>query len=197
MVVEPEEVLAFWLGGDQRENYRTKWFVSNPIEQMKVDAEIFERFGESFESAFRRSLDQWKSDVHTFIALIILLDQFSRHIFRHLNLPVDDEKRKDADALALQAAMELTAIPDWQSRLSAAERVFVLMPFRHNASLSRLKFVVDNIDTLEASLEWERSSCPDFEGRLCGGSKGSLTSSRQEMQTVSSKGKHSMPMKVI
>ena len=155
MIVKPEEVLAFWLGGDQRENYRTKWFISNPNEQNVVDREIFERFGETLDAATQGSLEHWKSEIHSFIAHIILLDQFSRHVFRFLELSKDDEKRKNADILALQGARELTVKPDWQDHLSAAEKVFVLMPFRHNASLSRLHFVVDNIDCVETSLEWE------------------------------------------
>ena len=161
-VVEPRMVLTFWLGGDQRENYRTKWFVSNPEEQRKVDFEIYEQFNDTFEAAIRGDLHRWKSETQSTIALIILLDQFSRHIFRYRELPLDDEMRGSVDGLALQCAMELTTKVDWQDRLSTAEKVFVLMPFRHNASMPHLNFVVESIDSVESCLDWEKELMTRF-----------------------------------
>lgn len=156
MEVFPEEVLAFWMGGDQREQYHRKWFCSNRKEQAAVDEEIAGKYAETLRGAVEGELDaSWQKTPKDKLALILVVDQFSRHIYRHMSLVDDDELRKKADEKALQLASELTSSAFWDSSFSTAERVFALMPFRHNATVQGLKYVMSSIDDQEAKIEWE------------------------------------------
>jgi len=73
-VVTPSEVRDFWLSDATRK----KWFVKDP----DFDREIVERFGETYEAARRGDLAQWMDRPEDAVALLIVLDQFSRNMFR-------------------------------------------------------------------------------------------------------------------
>lgn len=73
-----------------------------------------------------------------------MLDQFSRHILRQE--PPDSELRREADRQALHVAEIITSTDGWDQNLSVGEFVFSLMPFRHSATLDRLKEVLRKID---------------------------------------------------
>jgi Bacterial protein of unknown function (DUF924) len=78
-----EEVLEFWLGGNMHTNYKTKWFPDGSADtQRRADEIIFSRFGGLFRSASNGELNEWKKDLKSSVALILVLDQFSRHIYR-------------------------------------------------------------------------------------------------------------------
>lgn len=147
-----EEILQFWFGGDQQVNYHTKWFPDGGGEvQARTDKEIFDRFNEIFEDALRGDLfSAWTTTPRSTLALIIVLDQFSRHIFRYQEYPADYESRKIADTAALNLAQKLqeeneAVVSFWPM----AMMVFALMPFRHNASVDRLEFVLQQLQERE------------------------------------------------
>ena len=82
---EPEEVLSYWFPADinnadletlQREGKR--WMHGG----LEIDREITERFGDMLEQARRDELDQWADTPRGRLALIIVLDQFSRNVYR-------------------------------------------------------------------------------------------------------------------
>jgi tRNA(Ile)-lysidine synthetase-like protein len=152
----PSEVLSFWFEGDQKELYRKKWFCSGRADLKSIDAKIHFQFGgDAHASCVDGSYDLWMMDSpRSAVALIVVVDQFSRHIFRHLELPGDDDRRRVADSKALELAVELTSRPGWDATLSIGEKVFALMPFRHNASVERLKYVMSSIDKNGTELEW-------------------------------------------
>ena len=78
-----DEVLQFWFGGDMHINYKTKWFPDGSAEtQRKADEIIFNLFGDLFIFAINNRLQEWKKEIRSTVALIIVLDQFSRHIYR-------------------------------------------------------------------------------------------------------------------
>ena len=155
-----QRVYEYWFVGDQQVNYRTKWFPAGSKDiQGKADTHVFEQFGELFDQACAGNLNDWKSvsvpvaaylenenNCRPFIALILLLDQFSRHIYRKQGLEATDPRRSHVDAMALQCAEEYTSISGWETSCSAAEFVFLLMPFRHSATMSRLEYVMTCID---------------------------------------------------
>ena len=101
------------------------------------------------------------------LATIIVLDQFSRHIFRVLDEPTNSEKRRDADKKALKICEDTIGFKDsttvdkmeiihvekqhyfsfyWDKELNVSEFIFFLMPFRHSATISRLEYVLDCIE---------------------------------------------------
>src|SRR5207244_1114333 len=73
MLVEPGEVLAFWQAAGP-----DKWFTKDRA----LDAEILARFGAAHEAGLRGELSGWEATPEGTIALLILLDQFPRNMFR-------------------------------------------------------------------------------------------------------------------
>jgi uncharacterized protein (DUF924 family) len=151
-VVDMNTVLSYWFDGDQNVNYKTKWFPTGGKDiQHAADVFITATFGDLFRKAFAGELDAWMSEPRSHLALIVVLDQFSRHIFRLENIAVDDPRRQKADAMALAAAEQLRGQLGWEKQFSTAEFVFALMPYRHSATVPRLVDVMANIDAREAA----------------------------------------------
>jgi uncharacterized protein (DUF924 family) len=132
---EIEQVLDFWFGacgpdGALDPAKRKMWFGDG----RSHDDEIRERFGALHARAIRGDLDDdWTATPRGCIALVVLLDQFSRHIHR-------DEPAAFAQDPAAQrlAAAGLDRRIDRQ--LMPAQRAFFYMPFEHaeNIELQRL-----------------------------------------------------------
>jgi uncharacterized protein (DUF924 family) len=75
----PEDVLSFWFGsGPEPESRLDLWFGQDP----KVDAEIARRFGETLAAAPVGLCDGWARTPRGRLGLVILLDQFSRQVYR-------------------------------------------------------------------------------------------------------------------
>ena len=72
------------------------------------------------------------------MCLIVVLDQFSRHIYRRRGEDACSALQAAADAAALSAA-EALLDAGWEARLSVPEHIFALMPLRHNGALPRLE----------------------------------------------------------
>lgn len=146
-----EEILTFWFVGDLSEIYRTKWFPTGNIDiQKKVDGDICSRFSVKLDEALNGSLDIWKSyGPKGYVALIVVLDQFSRHIFRHKDFASDNFTRSQADSMALSVTQEFISIPGWSDFLSTPQYIFSLMPLRHSPTISRLSFLLGQIDSRE------------------------------------------------
>lgn len=144
------DVLDFWFGGDQAINYKTKWFPSGSTDLQQVaDGMISEKFGDVFKLAVNGSLQHWCNEKRGTVALIIVLDQFSRHLFRKMQLPADANERQVVDSIALSLSEELCLLPSWDTGLSIPETVFSLMPLRHSPTIERLETVLSHIDRRE------------------------------------------------
>ena len=95
-VSSPEEVLSYWFPEDfsnadpeTRRRQAQRWMAGGP----ELDREITERFGETLEQARRGELDHWAQTVRGRLALIVVLDQFSRNVYRGSPLSyAQDEK---------------------------------------------------------------------------------------------------------
>lgn len=114
-----EEVLAFWFGGAGTS--RREWFVKDEA----FDGEIRRRFGTLHEQAVSRELDGWRGESRSALALLILLDQFSRNLHR------GHARSFEADAYALEIARELVA-KGFDKEMLPVERQFVYLPFEHS-----------------------------------------------------------------
>lgn len=125
-----EDVLAFWFGeaADEVDVFAAKsaqWFAKNA----DVDAEICARFGTLRESAIAGEIERWRPTAHGTLALIILVDQFSRNLFR------DDARAFAHDSLARGWAS--AAVREGVDRaLRPIERVFLYLPFEHSEALA-------------------------------------------------------------
>ena len=119
MIVTPQEVLDFWFV----EWEPADWFKKSE----EFDNEIRTRFLETYEAIVAGETTEWRRSAKGRLAEIIVLDQFSRNMFR------DDAKAFASDALAVELAKE--ALSDWDE-FSIQERSFVVMPFMHSESLA-------------------------------------------------------------
>lgn len=108
-----DEVLAFWFRDPAR------WFAKNPV----FDEQIRERFAALRDQAFAGGLS-WRSSAKGELGLIILLDQFSRNLFR------DSARAFEADSTALGIAKGMRASGRTQ-KLTPVQQVIALMPYQH------------------------------------------------------------------
>jgi uncharacterized protein (DUF924 family) len=100
-----------------------------------VDREIHARFSSSVERALAGERAAWESDVRGQLALILLLDQFTRNLFR------DTPRAYAGDAKACQLALDLIAGPTYPT-LPLEQRLFCIMPLIHSESLVLLERAV-------------------------------------------------------
>ncbi|KAG3111211.1 hypothetical protein PI124_g9696 [Phytophthora idaei] len=148
MTHEAQEVLRFWFDGDQAETHRCKWFPSDGSDRQKAtDVEIAARFGSLLARAEGGELESWRDDSpDTCVALILVLDQFARHVYRDLSVGTNGEQRKRNDAHAL-AIVEQSLLPKrWHELLSVPRFVFALMPLRHSPTPERLNDVLAAVE---------------------------------------------------
>jgi uncharacterized protein (DUF924 family) len=97
------------------------------VKDAALDETIRTRFGDTLEAAAKCELFAWRTTAEGRLAEIIVLDQFSRNVYR------DTPRAFAQDALALVLAQELVASTQDRS-LPAAQRVFAYMPYMHSES---------------------------------------------------------------
>ncbi|MDO9198184.1 DUF924 family protein [Rhodoferax sp.] len=117
--MQPQVILDFWF----EELTPKQHFVKDAA----LDDAIRVRFGDKLEAAARCELFGWRTTPQGRLAEILVLDQFSRNIYR------DTPRAFAQDALALVLAQELVASGQDRS-LSVAQRVFAYMPYMHSES---------------------------------------------------------------
>ena len=115
----PETLLDFWFN----ELERKQWYVQDS----EVDHLIIERFLPVHSQAASGELYDWRSTIDGRLAEIIILDQFSRNIFR------DKPEAFATDALALILSQEAISTPE-KDALPNERRAFLYMPFMHSES---------------------------------------------------------------
>jgi uncharacterized protein (DUF924 family) len=141
MVASWSEVLEFWFGPRSAPDYgrsRERWFVKSA----EFDAEVRERFVGTWVAAAQHQLDDWMDRPDSALALIIVLDQFPRNMFRA------SAKAFVADRQA-QAVAEKYVARGWDRELTPAERWFVYLPFEHAESLPLQERSVALFETLK------------------------------------------------
>ncbi|AJP57951.1 hypothetical protein UC34_15185 [Pandoraea vervacti] len=123
-----QAVLDFWFGTPGSDVYgmaRAEWFRKSDA----FDEEIRSRFGALHAQAVAGELSHWTQTPLGACALIVVLDQFSRNLFRH------QAQAFAGDAQALAVARELVDAGDDQRLPTAQHRVFAYLPFEHDESL--------------------------------------------------------------
>jgi uncharacterized protein (DUF924 family) len=157
-VISPEEVLSYWFpeGIDdadpqKRRRQGQRWMGGVP----EVDREITERFCDVLERARRGELDRWADTPRGRLALIVVLDQFSRHVYRGTpEAYAQDEK-------ALRLALE--GIDSGMDReLGAMERVFFWLPLGHSEDLALHERGVVHAEEEAANAPPHRRALSDF-----------------------------------
>ena len=123
-----EAILSFWfkeqeLSAPQIDRRMDIWFGEDSV----FDHEIEKEFSDDVDSASEGKLDHWAAEPHGRLALIILIDQFRRNIYRN------SAKAFSKDRLALKLCVE-GAVEKKDKRLTPIQRVFFYMPLQHTES---------------------------------------------------------------
>lgn len=147
------DVLQFWFGEPGSAEHlrpRDLWFTKSDA----TDRLIADRFGAIVEDALVGKHDDWAATPRGALALLIVLDQFTRNV--HRNTP--RAFAGDARALALATRLVDTAR---DLALAPVERWFVYLPFEHSERLvdqyeSVRLFERLAADGLEPPLDWAR-----------------------------------------
>jgi uncharacterized protein (DUF924 family) len=142
----PEAVLDYWFGSppqteEELAQHVVRWFSGTP----EVDAEITARFGSSVEAAVRGELAEWELTPRGTLALVLLLDQMTRNVFRNTPRMYAGDER--ARALTRRAFEDGTA-----KQLNYAERLFLSMPLLHSEELADQRRLAGLIDEIERDM---------------------------------------------
>ena len=110
------------------------WFVETPDEKkfkkdLKFDQVIKDRFFSDYELAIQNKLDDWQDTARGCLALIILLDQFSRNLFRESGKAFEQDEKSKSVLLKIIAN-------NFLDEMNENERLFALLPFVHSENIS-------------------------------------------------------------
>lgn len=134
-------ILDYWFAeyapGRLAEKQDKRWFVGG----RDVDLEIGRRFGHPVELAIAGGLKDWESEPESRLALIILLDQFTRNIFR------GTARAYAGDPRALKLARRGQAKKIFET-LPLTYQIFSLMPLEHSELLSDQALCVQEMSRL-------------------------------------------------
>ncbi|BCT90534.1 DUF924 family protein [Acinetobacter variabilis] len=114
-----QDILDFWFSPETQPN----WFAKSD----QFDQSLKEKFGDILKQASKAELWSWRKNADGRLAEILVLDQFSRNIFR------DTPGAFAQDSLALALAQEAIS-QDLDKQLSPEQRSFLYMPFMHSES---------------------------------------------------------------
>jgi len=136
---ESEKVLAFWFGAPDAPDYgrpREVWFKKDT----DFDDRIRDQFGALHERAAAGELDEWAEDAFGCLALIILLDQFSRNLYR-------DDARAFANDVSARALARRAIERGFDRAVLPEMRTFFYLPFEHSEDLEDQKLSVSLVES--------------------------------------------------
>lgn len=135
-IAEPQSILKFWEDAGPQ-----MWWKKDAA----FDAEISNRFGTTYEAACAGELDEWEKDPKSALALILLLDQFSRNLHRDSPLAfAQDEK-----CVALVHRM-MTRGDDRKLDLPLAQ--FIYLPLMHSEKMQDQDICLKELTRLDLPL---------------------------------------------
>lgn len=142
MSISSEHIIEFWFSEIKPES----WFKKDE----DFDQLLVKRFGKLIHSASQAELYTWRASAEGRLAEIIVLDQFSRNVFR------DTPGAFSNDSMALALAQEAVALQQDQ-QLEPEQRSFLYMPYMHSESLLVHDQAVDLFTRLgrESTLDFE------------------------------------------
>lgn len=126
------EVLHYWFD-PSASSFRPEWFDGS------IDGEIRERFGELHKKVESGEYEDWKDTAYGKLAYIIVLDQFTRNLFRN-----GDFRRNDKKVLELVESM-LIQREDLNYKFFV-QRMFILLPLRHSKLSKNIRRVLEILE---------------------------------------------------
>jgi len=145
-----DQILDFWFNGDVDTLYKSKWFVPDKHKN-EIDQTIHREFYISLRFIEKLNFTSGKTTISSkhLLAIIILLDQFSRHIYRKSGNAIQIE-------LNTKKALKLSNMIIFNKSyfgFTVPEFIFMLMPFRHISTEKNLNFVLEMIDLKKDELQ--------------------------------------------
>ena len=123
-----EGVLHFWFApepGLKTDMFLSRWFVPTP----EFDRLCTARFLNTYEDATEGRLEDWKHQPRSCLALVLLLDQFPRNMFRGTARAfVTDMKARELSRHAIASGFD--------RELSPIMRMFLYLPLEHSENLN-------------------------------------------------------------
>jgi uncharacterized protein (DUF924 family) len=119
-----DEILQFWFGDGSDPEHERRWFAQDD----GFDQSCRNGFLADHERAARGELDSWKAEPSSALALILLLDQFPRNIFR------GTPRSFATDSKAFATAKDAVA-RGFDLALPPGRRAFIYLPFQHSENL--------------------------------------------------------------
>jgi uncharacterized protein (DUF924 family) len=123
-----EAILDFWFGAPEGPEFGTSrdvWFKKDDV----FDADIVRRFGDMHAAADAGRYDAWQATPKGSLALIILLDQFPRNMYR--GQPASFASDVHARRIARNALAH-----SFDRGLPPVQRTFVYLPFEHSENIA-------------------------------------------------------------
>ncbi|MBK03920.1 MAG: hypothetical protein CL932_10925 [Deltaproteobacteria bacterium] len=142
-------MLSFWFGETGKDGFSVpeqskKWWQKDP----DFDQLITSKYEQTYEQLVETQAASWLDTPRKRLAALIVLDQFSRNMFR------DTAKMYAADDLARQLVHEGLSL-GVDKVLSAQERVFFYMPMMHSESLEEQELCIELFKGLADELDGE------------------------------------------
>ena len=119
-IATPQQIVAFW-----REAGPDRWFNKDTV----FDDEIRRGYFATYEAAAGGKLREWESSAEGALALLILLDQYPRNMFR------GDKRAFATDELA-RAVTAGALVKGFDSQVDKDMRAFFYLPFEHSEDLA-------------------------------------------------------------
>lgn len=143
-----EKILDYWFGNVNATSEYFKdrgdvWYTGGE----EQDREIKDRFGQDLQNAILETNLHWAESSNGALALVVLLDQFSRHVFRKTAQAFAQDPM--ARAIAYRSVNQ-----EFDLELSVPERLFLYHPFHHSESLDDQDFGIQLVNKM-------RSACTD------------------------------------
>lgn len=142
--VSHQTVLDFWFG----DGLELGW-PSSPRDKLwwggdaELDARINSQFGDAVKQALSGGLQSWAHEPASRLALVILLDQFTRNVFR------GQAQAFSGDAMAQMLVLQALDVT-MDQRLPWVGRLFLYMPLMHAENLTRQNECVKRFEQLHA-----------------------------------------------
>jgi uncharacterized protein (DUF924 family) len=166
-----ESILTFWFGDDvEKVSQATvkRWFRTDPA----FDQEIAQRFGKLQKAASTGAFEDWKERAKGRLALLLVLDQFSRNLHRSSPLAwANDERCQELTLEGVELGQD--------KELSTIERIFFYMPMQHS----------ERRDHQDRSVELYAELVEGLSGPEQGFARRSLESARYHRELVHTHGR--------
>ena len=144
---EINKVLHFWFN-QQFCIFRPEWF-SN-----ELDETILTRFGELHKRVENKELEYWKGSKYGKLAYIIVLDQFTRNLYRDSKSISDKQQNfRRNDQTVLELVEGMLKIREDRHFFTMSERMFILLPLRHSKSSRNIRRVLEILEEYKKEMK--------------------------------------------